>query len=72
MSRSPESEYEKHIDALRRRVKYLAKKQPKNSYDKAEQAALDWVLYHTTHTREDIARAIDNVEVHQMYKKLNH
>ena len=66
MARTPEAQYSRHIEALQRRAKYLANKEHKNSYDKAEQSALDWVLHFTTFTREDKARAIDSVESHQL------
>ena len=67
--KSPEKQYAKHIEAIKRRREYLAGKQ-RNSYDNAELKALNWVLYSKTHTRADIARAIDNVEHHEIYKKL--
>lgn len=70
MSRTPEALYKRHIESLKRRVKYLANKEPKNSYDKAEQSALDWVLHFTTYTREDKARAIDSVESYDLIKKI--
>lgn len=67
---TPEKQYDKHINTIKRRLEHLATKEYKNSYDKAEQAALDWILYHTTQTREDVARAIDSVEHHELYKKI--
>lgn len=67
--KSPEKLYARHIEAIKRRREYLSGKQ-RNSYDNAELKALNWVLYHTTYTREDIARAIDSVEHHELYKKL--
>lgn len=69
-ARTPEAQYARHIEALRRREKYLANKEDKNSFDKAEQSALDWVLHFTTYTREDQARAIDSVESHKLIKNL--
>lgn len=66
---TPEKQYAKHIKTIKRRFEHLAAKEYKNSYDKTEQAALDWILYHTTQTREDIARAIDSVGHHELYKK---
>ena len=70
MSRTPEALYKRHIESLKRRVKYLANKEPKNSYDKAEQSALDWVLHHITYTREDQARAVDSIESYEILKNL--
>lgn len=69
-TRTPEAQYARHIEALQRRAKFLANKVDANSYDKAEQSALDWVLHFTTFTREDKARAIDSVESHQLIKNL--
>lgn len=67
---SPEKQYAKHVDTISRRLKYLADKQPSNSYDKAEQSALDWVLYYITGSRENVASAIDSVETYEIVKKL--
>lgn len=64
-----EKQYARHIQTIRRRLNHLETLVHQNSYDLAEMAALRWVLYHTTQTREDIARAIDSVESHQLYKK---
>ena len=69
-NRTPESLYARHLEALQRRQKYLANKEPKNSYDKAEQSALDWVLHHITYKREDQARAVDSVEHYELLKKV--
>ena len=66
---TPEKRYDKHINTIKRRLNHLETLIYQNSYDLAEMAALRWVLYHTTHTREDIARAIDSIESHQLYKK---
>lgn len=66
---SPEKQYAKHIAALQRRADYLADKDNRNSYDKAEQSALEWVLFHTSFSREDIAHSIDSVESHEIMKR---
>ena len=65
-----EKQYARHIQTIRRRLNHLETLVHQNSYDLAEMAALRWVLYLTTQTREDIARAIDSVESHQLYKKV--
>lgn len=65
-----EKQYARHIKTIKRRLDHLETLIHQNSYDLAEMAALRWVLYHTTQTREDIARAIDSVESHELYKKL--
>ncbi len=67
---TPEKRYAKHINTIKRRLNHLETLIYQNSYDLAEMAALRWVLYHTTHTREDIARAIDSVESHELFKKV--
>lgn len=67
---TPEKQYTKHVATLKRRLTHLESLIHQNSYDLAEMAALRWVLYHTTQTREDIARAVDSVESHQLYKKM--
>ena len=66
---TPEKQYAKHINTIKRRLYHLETLIYQNSYDLAEMAALRWVLYHTTRTREDIAQAIDSIESHQLYKK---
>lgn len=68
----PEKQYDKHIKTIRRRLNHLETLVYQNSYDLAEMAALRWMLYHTTQTREDIARAIDSVEQYEVIKKLKH
>lgn len=66
---TPEKQYARHIQTIKRRLAHLDTLIHQNSYDLAEMAALRWVLYHTTHSREDVARAVDSVESHQLYKK---
>ena len=66
---TPEKRYAKHINTIKRRLNHLETLIYQNSYDLAEMAALRWLLYHTTQTREDVAQAIDSVESHQLYKK---
>lgn len=67
---TPEKKYAKHIKTIKRRLEHLETLIHQNSYDLAEMAALRWMLYHTTHSREDVARAVDSVEHHELYKKL--
>ena len=65
-----EKQYARHIQTIKRRLDHLETLIHQNSYDLAEMAALRWVLYHTTQTRDDVAQAIDSVESHQLYKKI--
>lgn len=67
---TPEKQYAKHVEAMKRRQDWLSRKWARNSYENAELKALNWMIYHTTQTREDIARAIDSVENHELIKKM--
>ena len=67
---TPEKRYAKHINTIKRRLYHLETLIYQNSYDLAEMAALRWLLYHTTQTREDVARAVDSVESHELFKKV--
>ena len=69
MSRTPEAQYARHFEALKRREDFLSKKVYLNSYEKAELSALQWVLYHITYKREDKAKAIDSIENYQLMRK---
>lgn len=68
--RTPEQQYSRHIATIKRRLNHLETLVHQNSYDIAEIASLKWVLYHTTETSEDVARAVDSVEGHQLIKKM--